>query len=71
MQRVTSNGPRTEPRGTPHDVGSADEKQLANFTLWYLLVKCDENQLKAVRDMPYHIDKDLMSMLWLIVSKAT
>ena len=39
------------------------EKQLAVFTLWYLSVKYDENQLRAVPDMTYHIDKHLMSML--------
>ena len=26
-------------------------------------VKCDEHQLRAVPDMPYHIDKHLMCML--------
>ena len=51
-------------------VGSATEKQLAIFTLWYLSFKYDENKLRAVPDMTYHIDKHLMSMLWSIVSKA-
>ena len=46
------------------------KKQLGIFTLWYLSVKKDENQLSAVPDMPYHIDKHLMNMLWSIVSKA-
>ena len=68
--RVKSNGPGTEPRGTPHEVGSATEEQLAFFTLWYLLVKFDENQARDVPEMPYHIDKRLMSMIKSIVSKA-
>ena len=61
MQRVKSN-PGTEHGGTPHEVGSAAEKQLAVFTLWYLSVNCDENQLRAMLDKPYIIDKRLMSM---------
>ena len=51
-------------------MGRAAEKQLTIFTLWYLSVRYDENQLRAVPDMPYHSDKHLMSMLWSIVSKA-
>ena len=46
----------------------AAEKQFAIFTLWYLSVKYDENQLRAVPDMPYHSDKHLMSMLWSIAA---
>ena len=51
-------------------MGRAAEKQLAIFTLCYPSVKYDENQLRAVPEMPYHIDKRLMSLLWSIVSKA-
>ena len=52
-------------------MGSAAEKQLAIFTLWYLSVKYDENQLRAVPDMLYHIDKCLMSNgQYSVVSKA-
>ena len=49
---------------------STAEKQLAIFTLWYLSIKYDENQLRAVPYMPYYSDKRLVSMLWSIVSKA-
>ena len=40
------------------------KKQLAIFTLWYLSIKYDENQLSVVPDMPYHIDKCLISQLY-------
>ena len=54
--------PRTEPWGTPHEVGSAAEKQFAIFMVWYLPVRYDKNQFRAVPDMPYHSDERLIRM---------
>ena len=31
-----------------HEVGSAAEKQLTIFTLWYISIKYDENRLRAM-----------------------
>ena len=33
-------------------------------------MRYDETQVRAVSYMPYHLDKRLMGMLWLMVSKA-
>ena len=63
MYRVNRKGPRTEPCGTPHEVWSAAEKQLAIFMVWCLPGMYDKNQFRAVPDMPYHNDKRLIMML--------
>ena len=60
---MNSRSPRTEPWGTPHEVEGAVEKQFAIFMVWCLSVRYDENQLRAVPDMPYHNDKRLIRML--------
>ena len=51
-------------------MGSAAEKQLVIFSLWYPSDRYDENQFNVVLDMPRHIDKCLISILWSIVSTA-
>ena len=57
---MKSNGPKTEPWGTPQEVGSMSEKQLP------ILMAC----CLSVPDIPYHVDKRVMRMLWSMVSKA-
>ena len=48
VYRVKSKGPRTEPWGMPHTVGSAVEKQLFIFTVLSLPVRYNENHVKGV-----------------------
>ena len=47
---MNSKGPRTEPWGTPHEVGNAAEKQFAIFMVWCLPVRYDKNH-----NIMYHI----------------
>ena len=54
--------PQNRTLGTPHEVGSAAEKQFAIFVVWSLPVRYDKNQFRAVPDMPYHNDKRLIRM---------
>ena len=70
MYKVKSKGPKTEPCGTPHDVGNMSEKQLPIFMACCLSVRYEVNQLRAVPDMPYHVDRRVMRILWSMVSKA-
>ena len=70
MYKVKSKGPKTEPCGTPHDVGNMSEKQLPILMACCLLVRYEVNQLRAVPDMPYHVDRRVMRILWSMVSKA-
>ena len=46
------------------------EKQLPILTACRLLVRYKMNQLRAVPDIPYHVDKRVMRMLWSMVTKA-
>ena len=46
------------------------EKQLPILMACRLLVRYEVNQLRAVLDIPYHIDKRVMRMSWSMVSKA-
>ena len=46
------------------------EKQLPILTSCCLSVRYEVNQLRAVPDIPYHVDKRVMQMLWSMVSKA-
>ena len=64
VYRVKSKGPKTEPWGTPLEVGSMSEKQLSIF------VRYEKTQLRAVPDMPYHLDNRLIRMPWSIMSKV-
>ena len=48
VSRVNSKGPRTEPWGTPHEVGNAAEKQFAILKVWCPPVRYDKNQFRAV-----------------------
>ena len=70
MYKVKSKGPKTEPFGTPHDVGNMSEKQLPILMACCLSVRYEVNQLRAVPDMPYHVDRRVMRILWSMVSKA-
>ena len=70
MYQVKSKGPKTEPCGTPHDVGNMSEKQLPILMAICLSVRYEVNQLRAVPDMPYHVDRRVMRILWSMVSKA-
>ena len=70
MYKVKSKGPKTEPCGTPHDVGNISEKQLPILMACCLSVRYEVNQLRAVPDMPYHVDRRVMRILWSMVSKA-
>ena len=70
MYKVKSKGPKTEPCGTPHDVGNMSEKQLPILMACCLSVRYEVNQLRAVPDMPYHVDRRVMRILWSMVSKA-
>ena len=67
---MKSKGPKTEPRGTPHDVGNMSEKQLPILMACCLSVRYEVNQLRAVPDMPYHVDRRVMRILWSMVLKA-
>ena len=46
------------------------EKQLPGLMACLLSVRYEVNQLRAVPDIPYHIDKRVMRMLWSMVSNA-
>ena len=46
------------------------EKQLPILIACRLSVRYEVNQLKAVPDIPYHVDKRVMRMSWSMVSKA-
>ena len=70
MYKVKSKGPKTEPCGTPHDVGNMSEKQLPVLMACCLSVRYEVNELRAVPDMPYHVDRRVMRILWSMVSKA-
>ena len=70
MYKVKSKGPKTEPCGTPHDVGNMSEKQLPILMACCLSVRYEVNQLRTVPDMPYHVDRRVMRILWSMVSKA-
>ena len=54
---------------TSQDVGSMSEKQLPILMACCLSVTYEVNQLRAVPDIPYHIDKRVMRMSWSMVSK--
>ena len=67
---IKGKGHNTEPLGTSQEVGSISEKQLPILMACRLSVRYEVNQLRAVPDIPYHVDKRVMRMLWSIVSKA-
>ena len=46
------------------------EKQLPILMACRLSVRYEVNQLKAVPDIPYHVDKRVMRISWSMVSKA-
>ena len=46
------------------------EKKLPILMVCRLSVRCEVNQLRAVPDIPYHVDKRVMRMLWSMESKA-
>ena len=46
------------------------EKQLPIVMACRLPVRYEVNQLRAVRDIPYHVDKRVMRMLRSMMSKA-
>ena len=46
------------------------EKQLPILMVCRLSVRYEVNQLKAVPDIPYHVDKRVMRISWPMVSKA-
>ena len=46
------------------------EKKLPILMACRLLVRYVVNQLRAVPDIPYHVDMYVMRMSWLMVSKA-
>ena len=48
VYRVKSNGPKTEPWGTPQEVGSMSEKQLPVLMACRLSVRYEVNQLRDV-----------------------
>ena len=70
MYKVKSKGPKTEPCGTAHDVGNMSEKQLPILMACCLSVRYEVNQLRAVPDMPYHVDRRVIRILWSMVSKV-
>ena len=61
---MKSNGPK------PQEVGSMSEKQLPILMACHLSMRHEENQLRAVPDMLYHLDNHLMRMSCSMVSKA-
>ena len=67
---MKSKGPKTEPWGTPQEMGSMSEKQLPILMACLLSVKYKVNQLRAVPDIPYRVDKRVVRMSWSMVSKA-
>ena len=46
------------------------EKQLPILMACHLSVRYEVNQFRAVRDIPYHVDKHIMRMLWSMVLKV-
>ena len=46
------------------------EKQLPIVMACRLSIRYEVNQLRAVPDIPYHVDKRVMRMSWSMVSKA-
>ena len=67
---MKSKGPKTEPCGTPHDVGNMSENQLPIVMACCLSVGYKVNQLRAVPDLPYHVDRRVMRILWSMMAKA-
>ena len=46
------------------------EKQLPILMACLLSVRYEVNQLRALPDIPYHVDKRVIRMSWSMVSKA-
>ena len=69
LYTVKSNDPKTEPWGT-QEVASMSEKQLPILMACRLSVRYEVNQLRAVPDIPYRVDKHVMRMSRSMVSKA-
>ena len=46
------------------------EKQLPIVMACHQSVRYDVNQLRAVPDIPYHVEKHVMRMSWSMMSKA-
>ena len=46
------------------------EKQLPILMVCRISVRYEVNQLRAVPDIPFHVDKRVMRMSWSMVSKA-
>ena len=67
---MKSKGSKTEPCVTPHDVGNMSEKQLPILMACCLSARYEVNQLRAMPDMLYHVDRHVMRILWSMVSKA-
>ena len=70
LYRVKSNGPKTEPWGTPHEVGGISEKQFPILMACRLSARYEENQCNGVPDMQYQVDEHLMRMSWSMVSNV-
>ena len=66
----TAKDPKTEPWGTLQEVDSMSEKQLPILMACHLSVRYEVSQLRAVPDIPYHVDKRVMEISWSMVSKA-
>ncbi len=52
--------------GTPQEVGSMSEKQLPILMACRISVRYEVNLLTAVPDIPYHVDKRVMRIYWII-----
>ncbi len=70
IQRVTCNGPSTEPLGTPYC--TCDRYDTSSFTAtnWWRSDKYDLNQTSALPLMPTKFSSLFKRMLWSIVSNA-
>ena len=69
VSRVKSNGPKTEPWGTPHRVGSISEKQFSILMTCRLSVRYEEKQRNTLPDMQYQVNYEIVVVNGVICCK--
>ena len=65
-----SNGPRTEPWGTPQEDVCQEDRSVSHLTRKQRDDRYDLNQLRTAPWIPNQDERRVIKMLWSIVSKA-
>ena len=65
-----AKAPKQNPVGHHMTWATRLKKHLPILMACCLSVRYEVNQLRAVPDMPYHVDRRVMRILWSMVSKA-